>query len=344
MSVSAPPLPHAPPTPVPTRQARPIPARVTGPSARQAGTALRITEDPFTAMVALACAGVRDRGAGLDTAAARTVAGLTEAESRAVSLVVGMVGPSAAPGCLLPARPGTDTDVDRETRRLLSLPDEDVALDLRTTFGPDLPPGWAEVAGAPRRWTGAVAGAVRRLWDRSEPAWRRQHPLRRREGERMAFAAARGLVTAELDRLPAESTAPDRRVTLPAPGPSEPSGAGPRTVVLAPSLAGLDISLVALRQRGPVWCGYSPATGAVDTEALSALLTPLRAELLLMLGDGERSASELSGALYAAPPTISYQVTTMITAGLITRRKAGRRSLISRTRTGDALVEAYAAR
>ena len=73
---------------------------------------------------------------------------------------------------------------------------------------------------------------------------------------------------------------------------------------------------------------------------LEALLTPVRARLLRLL-DRERSMSQLAVLLYAAPPTVTYQVSALVAAGLAGRRRDGRRILVSRTERGDALLGLY---
>lgn len=303
------------------------------------GAVVRINEDPYTGVLALACAGVRDRIQGQDSPAARASVRLTAEEVDAIARVI-HPQKSPAPDCLTPDLLAADTTVDDEVERLRSLSVTDLQGDLEQTFAGDPPWHWAEIAASPRRWASAVAGAVARLWDGIEPLWHAQAPHRRREGERLSFAAARGALDVALSRVHPRVAVRGNTVEFPGTGGSD-LDLSPRTVALAPTLAGLDLMVFNIDRSEQAWFGYSlEPLRDTDHDALATLLTPLRAKLLLML-DRERSMSELAGTLYAAPPTITYQIGTLVAAGLVARRKEGRRTLISRTPRGSDLVDSY---
>lgn len=300
---------------------------------------VRINEDPYTGVLALACAGVRDRIVGRDSPAARAAERLTAEEVDAIARVI-HPQKSLAPDCLTPDLLAADTTVGGEVERLRSLSVTDLQDDLEQTFAGDLPWHWAEIAETPRQWAGAVAGAVARLWERIEPTWHAQQVHRRREGERISFAAARGALDVALSGIHPRATAHERTIEIPDTDPSD-VGIEPQTIVLAPTLAGLDLSVFNLDRSEHVWFGYSlPPLRDTDHDALATLLTPLRAELLLTLGR-EHSMSQLATTLYAAPPTITYQIGVLVSAGLVTRRKEGRRTLVLRTPRGTDLIESY---
>lgn len=327
-----------PTTTTPASGARPVPAARSVSRLRIADDAVvRINEDPYTSVLALACAGVRDRIGGRDSPAARATDGLTADEVDAIARVI-HPHRSLGPDCLAPDLLAADTTVDEEAERLRSLSTTDLQRDLEQTFADDLPWHWAEIADSPRRWASAIAGAVARLWERVEPLWHAQQPHRRREGERISFAAARGALDVALSGVHPRAAVHGNTVELPGSGGLD---LVPQTVALAPTLAGIDLTLFDIDRGGQAWFGYSLAPlYDTDHDALAALLTPLRAELLLIL-DRERSMSELAGSLYAAPPTITYQIGMLVASGLVARRKEGRRTLISRTPRGTALVESY---
>lgn len=113
------------------------------------------------------------------------------------------------------------------------------------------------------------------------------------------------------------------------------------SVVLAPLLSGVDVSISNLERPGQVWFGYpAPQPEASDETSLAALLTPVRATLLRLLGT-QWSMSGLAARVGLSPATLTHQITALVADGLVHRRREGRRTLVRRTARGTALLDLY---
>lgn len=71
----------------------------------------------------------------------------------------------------------------------------------------------------------------------------------------------------------------------------------------------------------------SPATSASPDATFDALGDGTRRELLLLLREGERSASELAEPFPSTRSAVSQHLGILLEAGLVERRREGRRQL-----------------
>lgn len=113
--------------------------------------------------------------------------------------------------------------------------------------------------------------------------------------------------------------------------------------MLAPVLQRLDVSISNLDRPDILWFAYpAPASSApvADAEGLEALLTPVRATVLRAL-TGAWSMSQIAGSAAIGASAATYHVDAQVAAGLVTRRREGRRTLVRRTPRGDGLIELY---
>jgi DNA-binding transcriptional ArsR family regulator len=302
--------------------------------------AVRVTFDPYSSALALACAGARDRIRGHHTAPARIVGRLSEQGFAAISRIVAP-GSSVAPDCLSPADPAHDTDVGAETGRLRDLSASDLLADLRDTFDDRPPPQWEQIAAAPQRWAHDVADVLDTLWSIVEPVWRREDVLRGREAERVGAAAAREALDVVLAQAHPRGRAEDGFLVFPDPEGTELDASG-RTVVLAPVLSRLDVSISNLDRADLLWLAYPVAAGAApdDPTGLAALLTPMRAHLLHQL-DGEWTMTRIAAALGTSASAATHHVDALVAAGLVVRRRDGRHHFVGRTSRGDGVLDLY---
>ncbi len=302
--------------------------------------AVRVTFDPYSSVLALACAGARDRQRGLGTAPAR-IAGRLPAQGLAAVARIVAPGSSVAPDCLSPHDPAHDTDVRAEIGRLRDLSTADLLDDLRETFDDRPPPQWEQIAAAPQRWAHDVADVLDALWSVVEPVWRREDALRGREAERVGAAAAREALDIVLAQAHPRGRAEDGCLVFPDPEGTELDASG-RTVVLAPVLSRLDVSISNLDRPDLIWLAYPVAAGAPpdDPTGLAALLTPMRAHLLQRL-DGEWPMGRIAGALGMTASAATHHVDALVAAGLVARRRDGRHHLVGRTPRGDGVLDLY---
>lgn len=304
-------------------------------------SAVRVTFDPYSSVLALACAGARDRMRGHDTGPARVAGRFSERGLRAISRIVAP-GSSVSPDCLTPTDLGVDTDVNAELTRLRGLSRGEMHEDLDQTFAGNPPPHWERISEAPHRWARDVADALDTLWTAVEPVWQREDALRRREAERVGAASARQAMDVVLAQTHPRGHVTDNTLIFPDPEGTELDATG-RVVVLAPVLSRLDLSISNLDRPDMVWLAYPVADKLVrtaDPGGLAALLTPMRAGLLRML-DGEWSMSQVAAGLGVGASAATHQVDALVAADLVSRRREGRRTLIHRTERGNGLLDLY---
>jgi DNA-binding transcriptional ArsR family regulator len=303
---------------------------------------VRITNDPYSAVLALACAGVRDLLTHKVTPAARLAARLPP-EQRWSLAQIAAPGSSVSPDFLSPPWPASSTRVSEEVGRLRDLSVADLRQDFATTFGGDPPLRWQRVAERPRDWAVHLANAIDRLWTTVEPVWRREQDLRDLEAERIGSAVIRGALDTVLDALHPRGWAEDGRLVFPDPEGTS-VDARDRAVVLAPGLSRLDVSISNLDRSDAVWLAYPVRRDhPPDPGGLAALLTPIRARLLQAI-DVDRTMSDVAGVLHVSPATATHQVDALVMAGLAHRRRLGRRMLVRRTERGDRMLALYALR
>ncbi|BBG00984.1 MULTISPECIES: winged helix-turn-helix domain-containing protein [Pseudonocardia] len=304
--------------------------------------AVRVVADPYSSVLAVACAGVRDRRAGRRTGASRLLGVLREPEVRAVARLIPTDG-SLAPDCVGPGTPGRPIRVGDELDRLRGMSDRELRDDLVRTFSGRLPTRWQRLEGSLSGWAGDLADGLQAIWERVEPLWTRQADLREREAERLGVAASRGAVDVALSEMFRGARAADGWLEIPDPD-AVTVESGRRVVVLAPLLSGLPVALCNLERDDALWfaapSGARPAADQRDAGGLGSLLTPTRADLLGRLRV-ERSMSEIAGLMNTAPATATHQVGALEAAGLVRRRRDGRRIWVQRTPRGDALLDLY---
>lgn len=297
---------------------------------------VRVSVDPYTSVLALACSAATARLRGRTSAIGARLSG---PELRAVSRLV-VPGSSVAPEALTPAEPERDTTVAAELERLRSMSAADLHADLDATYAGDPPPHWSEVAGTPRRWLTDMAAALETVWRLVEPAWHAQDRRRGQEVVRVGTAAARGALELVLARAHPRGQIVDGALEFPDPEGTD-LDATRHTVVLAPLLSGVDVSISNLDRPGIVRFGYpAPVLRTEDEAGLAALLTPVRATLLRLLGT-TWTMSRLAAAVGMAPATATHQVSALVADGLVARRREGRHTLVERTERGTELLELY---
>lgn len=162
--------------------------------------------------------------------------------------------------------------------------------------------------------------------------------------DRVGPAAARGALDVVLASAHPRGRSEDGVLVFPDPEGVDRDASG-LLVVLTPVLSRLDVSISNLGRAGLRWLAY-PAPGdgrpAGHPGGLDALLTPARARLLRLL-DGESPMSRLAMRSGIAAGAATHHVHALVAAGLVSRRRAGRRRLVSRTARGDVLLDHYGA-
>ena len=305
------------------------------------GSAVRVTFDPYSSVLALACASARDLTRGLDTPLSRVAVRMPERGLRAVARTV-TPGSSVGPDCLCPSDLGGDTDVVEELDRMRALSDAELTADFGRTFGDHPPAHWRQVMDEPRRWAADMADALSALWTLVEPVWRREADLRGREADRVGAAAARRALDIVLANAHPRGRAAGGVLMFPDPEAITADATG-RTVVLAPVLQRLDVSISNLDRPDILWFAYPVPAGSVpaaDPEGLEALLTPVRAAVLRALS-GDWSMSQIAAAAAIGASAATYHIDALVAAGLVVRHREGRRTLVHRTARGDGLIDLY---
>ena len=87
------------------------------------------------------------------------------------------------------------------------------------------------------------------------------------------------------------------------------------------------------------WDRPPPGVVAQASETLSLLASPVRLQIVWLIGDGEADVSSLTQALGSAGPAVSQQLTKLRLAGVVQARREGRRQMY---RVIDAQVVALA--
>jgi DNA-binding transcriptional ArsR family regulator len=301
---------------------------------------VRISEDPYTAVLAVACAGVRDLLARRRSPVARLTAHLAPEQRRAVARVAAPGG-SVSPDFLSPPWPALVTHVPDEVGRLRDLSAHEIESDFASTFGDKTPTRWQPVTDHPREWVHHLAAAISRLWGAVEPVWQREQQLRDAEADRVGAATVRGAFDTVLGALHPRGWAEGDMLVFPDPEGTEIDARG-RDVILAPGLSRLDVSISNLERPDAVWLAYpTRGEGFPDPVGLTALLTPIRAKLLQLLSS-EMTMSETAQALGVTPATATHQVDALVVTGLALRRRDGRRVMVRRSERGDGILRLYA--
>jgi DNA-binding transcriptional ArsR family regulator len=308
----------------------------------EASTTVRMTVDPYASLFALACTAGRDLRLGRDTTAARLARHFSGRGHRALAPIIAPHR-SVSPDCLTPTDPSAGTDITTELDRLRTMTNTDLQNDIERTFDGSIPRTWERIAEAPRGWLHDLADLMETLWRNAGPAWRREDRLRAREAERIGVAAARCALDVVLAGAHPRGLAAGGVLAFPDPEGTERTAAG-RSLVLAPFLSILDISVSNLDLPDIIWLAYPVPDGARDTDpaGLDALLTPMRSAILRGL-ERASTMSAVATAHHIGPSTLTYHVGALAAAGLVTRRRDGRHVLVSRTSRGERLLDLYGA-
>ncbi|WP_232665540.1 ArsR/SmtB family transcription factor [Pseudonocardia sp. TRM90224] len=308
------------------------------------GAAVRVTFDPYTSVLALACAAARDRLQGADSELSKVAARFSERGLRAVARLV-TPGASVGPDCLSPAELGRDTDVASELGRLRGLTAGELHTDFQLTYGSSMPAQWERVAAAPKTWVRDFADALESLWAVVEPVWRREAALRSREADRVGSAAVRRALDIVLAQAHPRGRTENGILHFPDPEGVDLDATG-KVAVLAPVLSRLDVSISNLERPDLIWLAYPvvvkgrETSHEADPAALDALLTPVRARLLRGL-EGEQPMSTIATRLSLGASATTHHVDALMAAGLVTRRRDGRSMLVSRGARGNELIDLY---
>jgi DNA-binding transcriptional ArsR family regulator len=69
------------------------------------------------------------------------------------------------------------------------------------------------------------------------------------------------------------------------------------------------------------------ARASTTSDAFNAIAEPRRRQMLELLADGERSVTEIAGALELEQPSVSKHLQVLLSVDLVTVRREGRRTL-----------------
>ncbi|WP_214321182.1 hypothetical protein [Nonomuraea sediminis] len=297
------------------------------------------------AVIADALAG---RRRGLPDGWRRTVQEGVGPRGREAARPLAVPGYSVVPDSVVPRTLDEDLSVRAQVEMLRDTAPEALIGDLEQAFGPDdLPVHWRSAAEKPRQWLSGYASALTDVWNTTEPLWRRAGPLLDREIRRVGVATVRGGPELLLGTLTERIRYGERGLLI----SDVEAGSfelGDRRIVLLPMLAGKDAVIVRLDDPDAVFIAYPlpgaetlwrwPAATAEDE--LTALIGPVRAELLGLLGR-PMTMSMLATKAKIAPSSITYHCDRLDAAKLIVRVRRGREVWIGRTERAEELLELF---
>lgn len=207
---------------------------------------------------------------------------------------------------------------------------------------------WDPVRRNPDRWLRGYLDALRRGSRALEPLWRRSTSLIEHEAERVSAAAERGVATAQLvnELLPRTSLVDEALFVAPADEPRRlhvDEDGLTVTPIIAASRAGTLSSPGEfwLRSAYPLpeaWRAFDDA--APPAASLQALLGAPRAALLQRL-DQPLPAGDLAEIVGLAPSTVTFHLRALEAAGLVSRQRHGRHTIVQRTSRGTKLLALY---
>ena len=201
---------------------------------------------------------------------------------------------------------------------------------------------WLPVQERPVTWLGDYALALRRVWAEVEPLWLGAASALDRESERIAATLARCAGS----QLVATSGMPGRQVR----GHWLLASHNARSGRLRPAAQVELVPLVGTAAAG----GWSddnddlllsvryalPRATTASPGSLEALIGHRRSELLGAL-DRPLGAGALAARLFLVPSALTHHLDALEAAGLVTRRREGRRVTVARTPRADALLALY---
>ena len=258
-------------------------------------------------------------------------------------MVQGSVSPDLF--CPIPGGPAPSLEDELEVLRATprALVDEQYA-----RYYPEGPPDWARAFQRdPATAFGRLADGIAAYWQAAiAPFW----PAMRAALDEEVLHRARALAANGPDALLAdlhERVRWDRPVlTLVKPLEQSFSAVNQRLLLiplifsrgaLACSTDDADVVAVSYQARGAALLAGDPAPAATETDRLAILVGRGRATVLRALTRPATTAG-LAVTLGLAPSTVSEHLTALVTAGVVNRRRAGRRVLYGLEPAGVALV------
>jgi hypothetical protein len=235
--------------------------------------------------------------------------------------------------------------IDAELARVAKTPPEVVAAEIQQTYPDRLPAAARPFVDGPAEALGELVTQMRTLWDAAlAPRWATISALLESEiAARARALVATGSRAAFADLHPTVSWASGRLSIHPTVKPATDVDLAGRGLLLIPSAftwpkvwprtdPPWDPALV----YPPTGIGDLWGTGGPDGEAIASLLGRRRARILREL---ERPAAtlELAGRMRVSAGGISDHLSVLRRAGLVTRRREGRRVVYARTMVGDTL-------
>jgi DNA-binding transcriptional ArsR family regulator len=251
------------------------------------------------------------------------------------------------PRLLEPVNDARET-LDDALQRVAATPGTALLEALETDRDVSLTPAWNVVRRDPDRWLGGYVDALNRSWCVIAPLWRRASALLEREAERISAAVERGVSPAHIvNEVNARSAVVDDvwRVT-PGPRPRR-LGVAEQGVTLAPLVTGarygvfgapadrLEFMAYPLPEVWRVMDGSAPPPASLE-----ALIGVPRAALLRRL-DTPHIAGRLADLLALTPSGITFHLRALEAAGLISRERRGRNTIVRRTTRGTQLLALY---
>jgi DNA-binding transcriptional ArsR family regulator len=251
--------------------------------------------------------------------------------------------PGFIPDCVAPIQPVADVPVADQVSRLRELdPDVLVAQIDAGEAGCAFAPRWRAAAREPGRWLASLADASLDAWAVLAPQWRAAAPLLDREVHRVGTAMVRGGMAALLNSLHPRISYADGVLTVAYPHDGQVDVAQ-RRLALVPMIASRDAFVVSTEHPEICHIGYAvrppgPGTRPAAGGTLALIFGTARAAALRALSQ-PLTVTELAAAIQCAPNTASYHLNQLTAAGLITRERRGTSTWISRTVTGDTIIE-----
>jgi DNA-binding transcriptional ArsR family regulator len=210
-------------------------------------------------------------------------------------------------------------------------------------------PAWGIVRRDPDRWMRGYVDALRRGWRGLEPLWRRSASLAEREVERLDAAVERGVPTAQIVHgLIRRSSLDDKWLRIERSPEPRQLRIDEDGLTVTPAIIPGDKGTLTSPGEFFVAVAYPlpDAWRAFDGQApppasIEALLGVRRTALLLAL-DQAQTAGRLADVLGLAPSAITFHVGALEAAGLVSRERFGRNTIVHRTARGTQLMALYA--
>jgi hypothetical protein len=255
-------------------------------------------------------------------------------------------GTSNLPQCLTPSVSVRDADFDTHLDEVVTAATAHFAEQVETLHGPAPAPHWRTAMRRPQRWIGTYAATLRAVWRAFQPVWRSAQTLLERETARVGVACVSGTLDVLLTDLNPRWRFAGRTLTIPS-RTEEHIPLDGRLLVLTPTVSGAGSSVFDPDLDDLVWLGYpipgletlwQPDGRSAPPDALALMLGPVRAKLLraARVPQPMQTLARMAGL---TPNLATYHCGRMVDAGLLYRRRRGRRVYMGRTARGDALLD-----